>query len=406
MPSVDPDRYKLVPVTAQHLIDYTRHQNAAAWKGVLSTSDYVLREALLGRCQMTSQLHVYVLYDAGDSQEPLCSVEVLVRDAVRYEKLGDLVVLKPIKCGCIGGVFTYPQHRGQGLAKIMIDKVMELGNSELVGPDGFIFLYSEVGEFYTRCGFKSFAVDIVEMPVDLVLDPKWFSSTSDLINVPEGILQPVKFDEFGPLVDQYKKQDEQEIIAKVGNDAKPRVTLDLSSNQIDWFHLRAKYIHFKLSEYEQGESSKNIDFMNDDYSHLITKLKQIEPHVYGLKLCNENGSLLGYIAWTYDWKSLQHGYATVLNVYVNKSLVTGDPVQMKLKLIEYLQDYLRLILNGCRYEKLVIWSCELPGVDLETIGIVKENPSRSAIQMNSQEDHEMLVNGDLVWENNNKLPWF
>lgn len=398
MPSTQ-SQYKLVRVTDRQLADYTREQNSQSWKGILSAKDYILREYVLSRCEMTKDLSIYMLQDTENPDEKLCSIELLVRDSTKYYKDGDVVKKKAIKSGCIGGVFTYPEHRGQGLGKIMIDQLVQLGKNELIGEDGYIFLYSEVGEYYTRNGFKSIAVDVLEMPMRS--ESKYFSLGSlALVQVPEGVLEPVGYHEFSPLMDLYQHQSEQEIISLVKTDSKPRVSLDISSQIIDWFHLRAKYISYKL--FELPKDAKEIDFNNDSYSELVDKLKPFGPQVYGFKLTNGT-DILGHIAWTYDWKSPQKGYATVLAIYVNKFIVK-DVILMKLKLIEYVKDYLNLL--SCEYEKVVVWTLELPGVDFESLGVLKDNPSRSAIQMYDEQEQKMVVEGDLIWENNNKLPWF
>ncbi|EMG47051.1 hypothetical protein G210_2673, partial [Candida maltosa Xu316] len=35
-----------------------------------------------------------------------------------------------------------------------------------------------------------------------------------------------------------------------------------------------------------------------------------------------------------------------------------------------------------------------------------DNPSRSAVLMNNAEDDQELRRGNVIWEGNNKLPWF
>lgn len=408
MPSTSPDNYRLVQITDKELVDFTRRQNSQAWKGVLSTQDYILREYVLGKCEMTKDLLVFMLQDTTRPNERLCSMELVVRGSTRYYKNGDKVEQKPIKSGCIGGVYTYPDHRGQGLAKIMIDKLVEVAKSEILLDDGYIFLYSEIGEYYSRSGFKSFGVDLLQMPIAFLTPNKHFpvieSEEFDHVNVPEGVLLTVQFDDFGPLLQEFKSLNEQDIIAKVAHDSKERVSLDISSHLIDWFHLRAKFISYKLKEYG-NHSVAPIDFLNGSYDEIIDKLRAIGPKVFGLKLTNSKG-LVGYIVWTYDYKTINHGYATIINIHVNRDLIEVDEVLMKLKLIEYMKEYVKQLQSICHYDKIVVWSCELPGVSLESLGTILDNPSRSAIQMDNESDQRKLLNGEIIWENNNKLPWF
>lgn len=50
----DQEQLELVHLTDQELIDFTRLQNAQAWKGTLSIKDYVLREQVLGKSKMAT----------------------------------------------------------------------------------------------------------------------------------------------------------------------------------------------------------------------------------------------------------------------------------------------------------------------------------------------------------------
>ncbi|EMG47043.1 hypothetical protein G210_2681, partial [Candida maltosa Xu316] len=62
--------------------------------------------------------------------------------------------------------------------------------------------------------------------------------------------------------------------------------------------------------------------------------------------------------------------------------------------------------------KIVIWESEISTHVKQFLvndwkskaGI--DNPSRSAVLMNNAEDDQELRRGNVIWEGNNKLPWF
>lgn len=129
--------YELVEVTnCQDIVDFTRRNNGESWAGLLDIEKYVEREQAISACDVTSdELHIYVLVNT-ISKEKVASCEIIIRDAVIYRNEGGKTVKSDCKNGSIGGVYTYKDFRKQGLAKIMIEKLVELCKTKLV-PNGF-----------------------------------------------------------------------------------------------------------------------------------------------------------------------------------------------------------------------------------------------------------------------------
>ncbi|RLV90268.1 Uncharacterized protein JA1_004679 [Spathaspora sp. JA1] len=404
----DSNQYELVHLTDKQVIEFTRRQNSEAWKGRLSMEDYVLRENVLGKSKITSsdvnRLVVYMLQRVNDGT-PLCSIELLIRKSWKFtfDETTNQVVQHDILSGCIGGVFTYPEHRKKGYAKIMVDKLVEVAKSELLGPDGFTFLYSEVGEYYTKNGFMSLPVDLMNIPLT-----EKDQQQHEEADIADCVVELVDYHQFEPLMNEYIEQFKQDIISKVNQDHKARIAVVPTSDIVDWFHLRSKYISYKL--FHQDKAHQAIDFYNESYDSIRYKLEHCQPSKFGLKLYNSDKSkLIGFIVWTIDWTSTTENYATVLKIVVFE----GDKDSTSIKLLKLMKNHLlqNPILNQIT-TKFVIWESEVSS-NVKTFLVDEwntkhgiENGSRSAVLMNNELEDNLLRSNDLLWEGNDKIPWF
>ncbi|KAM9892389.1 hypothetical protein OXX79_010054 [Metschnikowia pulcherrima] len=405
----DPNDFVLEQIHDKKTRDYTRQRNAAAWRNLLSTEDYVTRENVLGLSKITcsdpNRLVVFALKAKG-SEDLLCSCELLIRESWRYKKNANGEVERcDVLSGCIGGVYTYEENRGRGLATIMIDKLVETAKTpELLGPDGFTFLYSEVGEFYARNGFKSFHVDLLNLPLKYagakyVVKPGY---------------ELVKYSEFGPLFELYNKHQDREITRKVAEDGIDRISISPSADYADWFHIRAKYFGVKLFDTD----ASHFDFENESLHSLAEKFKDSEPTYFGLKsVCAETGKLRGFLVWQYEYgfnesENKFENYVTLVKSFVGDDFDSND---VTLELVEEMKRYLEAehgTPQMSNFHKIVIWETEISSVVKKVLinrfgskhGL--ENSSRSAILYNNDKDDAKLKSGGIIWENNTKLPWF
>jgi hypothetical protein len=408
------DDYRLVNVTDPEKVNFTRLQNSQSWKGQLSSENYIEREYVLGKSKITlstrNRLLVFMLQDIKNPEDKLCSVELLIRQSWKFtwDKETEKVVKKDILSGCIGGVFTYADHRGKGLAKIMIDKIVELSKSQYVGPDGFTFLYSEVGEYYTRNGFRSFAVPLLNFPL---------SQTGDdydaIVQQDEDVVELIKYHDFEKVMEDYNKEFETEMISKTKMDRKTRVSINPSLDFIDWFHMRAKFISHKLFNRQMDIDSSL------PYEELIKKFQAIDPTNFGIKIKNKLGQLIGFISWTYDWNlnTATNKYENQITILKIAVMSQFDNLKYSIKLIKLMKLYLEhmnatndKILGN--FVKTTVWESEVSN-DVKQFLITEykgtdgiENGSRSAILINNDKEDKLLATGDLVWEDNTKLPWF
>lgn len=407
----DPSDYILERLTDVPSVDYTRKQNAAAWRNLLSIQDYVERERVLGLSKIaSSDVNRLVVFGLKAKDKPdtlVSSLELLIREAWHfYRHVDGSVEKRNVLSGCIGGVYTYPENRGKGLATIMVDKLVEISRKpEYLGKDGFIFLYSEVGEYYTRNGFKSLPVPYLNFPL----------SPSDSPYEKQQDVSLIKYHEFGPLFEQYNQHFEKEMTVKVAADGIERISVNPTSQYLDWFHLRVKFFSTKLF----GNTNVHIDPRTETYEQIVDKFIPIEPIYFGLQITSPTtGSLKGFIVWQYEYDSDQEknvfkNYATVIKIFVNTPHFDHDETQ--LALISAMKKYLEAkhdLPQMSNFHKIVIWESELSESVIASLkakyaavdGL--ENSSRSAIQCIDQEQDQRLKEGNILWENNNKLPWF
>lgn len=411
--TLEKDMYELVRITERDHIDFTRWQNSQAWQGALSREEYVLRERVLGMAKLTlsskNRLIPFALIDKQDGRMK-ASIELLVRESLKFQwdEIEKDVAVKKINSGCIGAVFTYPEYRGKGLARIMVDMLVDMGKKEYVGTEGFTFLYSEVGEYYAKSGFKSFEVPL--------LKTEFKEATLDARKQLDGgdeIVEMVKYHEFEKLFKLYNKSFKEHTIKKVAEDHLTRVSVDPSLDYVDWFHLRAKFISYHLFH-----KHKEFDF-DSSYEELVDDLSKIDPYDFGIHLQTKEGETIGFVVWTYDWdlhtKSNSHSNSvTLVKVHVQPQF---DQINYQIKLINLMYSYI-LLMNlknpeskQFNFKSLTIWESELLAESKEVLSKFYslrscENGSRSAILLNNTKEEQMLKKGEIIWEENTKLPWF
>ncbi|KAF3985141.1 hypothetical protein FT663_05418 [Candidozyma haemuli var. vulneris] len=390
-------------------INHTRTKNAQAWKNLLPEQEYVEREFLLSKAKITSskvnRLCVFALKNKS-SGSVVSSMELLIRQAWRFKKENGAVSMIPVLSGCIGAVYTYPEYRGNGFAAMMVKKCMdEVRCDEYLGTNGFTFLYSEIGEYYANHGFKSFEVPLTNIPL---------SPSNEPLKLPPGA-SLVEYHNFGYLFAHYRDHFAAQMRSKVNEDGIERISVVPTADFVDWFHLRAKFLSTRIF----GHDSAKFDVWNDSYEHIVGQFEDVEPKHFGIRLdCPETGKHIGFIVWTYDYdysKEEQHfhNHATVLKIHVNtpdfdRDTYTAQLVDLAKRYLEspHKADPLK------NFTSLIVWESELSnhtqhefvkkyGADSHL-----ENSSRSAIMYNNDADDDKLKSGNMVWENNTKLPWF
>lgn len=407
-PTRSMDDFVLTQVHDSETKAFTRSKNADSWKSQLSVEEYVMREHVLGLSKMASlgghELMVFIMTKKDEPDVPLCSCELLVRKAYRYTKTDTGVERRDVMSGCIGAVFTYKEHRAKGYASVMIDHLVKTAKSPLVlGEDGFIFLYSEVGEYYTRNGFKSFHVPLAKFAIQQI----------DRFELPPNV-ELIKFHEFERDFKEYSKDLDAKIRQSVSEDGIERITTASNEHYVDWFHLRVKYIAHKLFD----KNKSDWDFSSETIESLATKFKDTKPEYFGLRLfCPNSGTYKGFIVWTYDYEFNEeenkfHNYVTVIKKFVAPEY-NEDETTLELFLL--MTKFLGSKHEGhqmSNMEQVKLWESEVSPSVMDSIKQMYgakgglENGSRSAILINRKEDDIKMREGKIVWEDNTKLLWF
>lgn len=414
--------YTLTELTDVDQIRFTRKQNSQSWKGQLSAEKYVEREFVLSKSKIAlgddNKLYVFALHKKNTPNEFLCSIELFVRTSwiFKYNKASGTVEKHDIKSGCIGGVYTYPDYRGKGLARLMVNKLVQISKLKYIGEDGYIFLYSEIGEYYSKCGFKSFEVPLTFISLTIEKESQ-VSEFEQLLKQETLDVELINYHDFEDVYKIYNKVHESEFIKRTLKDHKSRISISSSSDYIDWFHLRSKFISHQVFQ----DSQPPINFIEETYEEISEKLsKYVNPNVFGIKLMETSTKKLqGFISWTYDWvlnssTGNSENYITILSIYVDE---LEDYEFVSKKLFQLCKSYLQQfdLFKGLKQndlQKIVLWELEVTSNLLEhflkTYNGKHGNPngSMSCALIFDENDNEDLKNGNLIWELNNKLPWF
>lgn len=188
-----------------------QENNYETWGHPLSMEQYKFRDYYNYQSKylkfdrnLDEELNGVIYFVLKDNEDDIIrsSCEVLIRDC--WYKIDNDI--RTVKCGVIGSVFTPKQFRGQGYATIMINQLMEmLKNKYLQSENDVVFLYSEVGEYYSKFGFKSYNVPVYEIKVD-----NFQNSDKSIIN--EKIRPIYNFDESDSNIKEIMKSFEESIL--------------------------------------------------------------------------------------------------------------------------------------------------------------------------------------------------
>lgn len=361
-------------ISDPEIIRHTHLNNSEAWRSKLTKEQYADREwtigieSNLGKRKQDEPLGVYhyVLRDlsipvVNKFDNIVASLETLNRRAWRIDgKDGEL---KQIYSACIGGVFTLAQHRKKGHAAVMINLLNEEVDKQL-GKDGFTFLYSEVGEYYSKFGYESFEVPVHSFNAkDTQISSK--NSKSEYHNL--------KYDDYAKLVEVQEKTIKKALIEESHKTDKTLVTLVPDIDIYSWFHDRDIFISKILRPDVKVEHFGVV--LNDSNDHII---------------------------WLHDWNSET---LVIVKIYNENQHEIKSFEKLISIAIEEAQFY--------NFKKISIWDSSLGESKehhekalklIESFADAKtfqSNSSMSAIRL-----HDKTPKSEISWENNDKWCWF
>lgn len=406
MPLID-TKLALIELNSYKDKHTTRLQNSTVWSGQLTSEQYALREHTLSKSAIAAGgLHVFKFVNQDDPDVFIGSVELLVRKSWKFVNGQDQP--KDVLSGCIGGVHINNEFRGKGYARTMIDLLVKTARESLVGEDGFLFLYLEVGEYYTRNGFTSYEVPLTF--VKLRVGDSAFDLVAREVSSQGYTYKPIQYHQFKLVYEEFNAVHKAKCGSLTNTDRKTRWAINPSSDFVDWFHLRSKYI----AHHNHYSQVPGVDYHSATYEELVSVYGNLEPKVFGFELWKD-GRRQGFISWTYEWTvnddtHAHENYISLINLFS-----TDDDITVERALYRLAQAFLEQANLFSNREndlrKISIWESEirpelLAELQAQGASLGHANGLRSAILIFNETEHAELVAGKAVWELNTKLPWF
>lgn len=148
------------------------------WGAGLNVEQFLQRQHLLQNCYDPDEVEMtYWYYEKLDTStgewEMVSTLKVLIRSALY--KIKGQPVKQTINRG-ITNVFTPEKHRGQGYAKTLIDLVVKQTDANIPASSyietteesekySFSSLFSDIGNYYSKCGFSGLNSDEIQIKV-------------------------------------------------------------------------------------------------------------------------------------------------------------------------------------------------------------------------------------------------
>ncbi|CCH46441.1 hypothetical protein BN7_6035 [Wickerhamomyces ciferrii] len=369
----------LEEVTNLEILKFAYKAHSESWSGLLSSEQYIDRELQLRSQSKQLQtdtspygLFLYILRDLqipseNETDNIVTTGEVLIRKSWRIDG-DDVENLKIVNSGVIGNVFTLKNHRGKGYATQLFHKLNELLDEKL-GKDGYSFLYSEVGTYYEKFGFKNFNIKTHTISIkDYKIDDEHLSNT-----------EPLKLHKYKDLINYQKDKLEKSFLQKAKTLPKDESIISLIPNVdiYDWINEKDQLISTKLFP-----NSKV-----DNYGILDLKTKN-------------------HFIWLHDFSSKK---LYIIKSFINeesndieslKNLVYGTIKEAQLYGIEKIHFWDTSIGQTLKYHDLIIEWFKTEFND-SNISLFEEIDSIPAIRMNDGKSGLKIH-----WENNEKWSWY
>jgi GNAT superfamily N-acetyltransferase len=143
--------------TTQHIKNLSQF-----WSGSLSQRDYLEIEFQLASTAANRGTTWWALHDPGNPLGLISSCTVYIRDVV----VGRNSKVEQAKAAIVAQVFTLPEHRRQGRAKQLLEKVQKELDKGAMGEVAFSVLYSDSHtEFYEKLGWRPYKTTHFHMQI-------------------------------------------------------------------------------------------------------------------------------------------------------------------------------------------------------------------------------------------------
>lgn len=382
------------------VIRFTHIENGLAWSSdVLTREEYADREHILGQSEV-GQLHrcdehaarfesnakhlgirYFVLKDL--SLPETSSTSQIVASCETLNRVGWAIVpgtsdVVSVLSVCIGGVFTLKDHRGRGYAKKMIDLLNDHYDSLAESTEDpflkymVVFLYSEVGEYYAKMGYKSYHDPLYEVFALDALEKRYCDAVVATAGSPE--IRTLGYDDYEDLVERQRQQFKKKMV-QANDGSKFIFTLEPTLSIYKWFEDRDIFLSKKF----QDEKPERFGATLPDGSHIV---------------------------WHHSWiaRSLY-----ILKVHVDPSQDGSEEDKFAVLLKEAIKEC-----RASTLQFLEFWQDEIPGEKFPKFhttlrlvesghNLAKSNGSLSAIRLSPACQREK---NECLWLNNTKFCWF
>ncbi|KAH3666722.1 hypothetical protein WICMUC_005539 [Wickerhamomyces mucosus] len=271
--------------------------------------------------------------------------------------------LKNIIAPCILGVYTLPEHRNKGYAGKMINLLNKYWDSKL-NDDCFMYLYSEVGDFYERVEYKGFKIPTHKIKLDDKIELNNLGSDYEYLY----------YNSYQDLIDQYNQRVQNLIVSKSKTTSKFIYSQIPLIDYFSWFHLRDFHTGEILGRYPTATTIDQVKF--------------------GVKFDNEN-----YIIWKHEWN-----FEELIILGCNTTNLKNLIELFELSIIEYKQSKLKYV---------YLWDSSIPiSIKQDFLKHLNDKyPNSKFNQINSSIPSIRPLNidtrndVDYIWETNEKWGW-
>lgn len=242
---------ELVPAASKEEVLLCQTNNYELWGAPLTLEQYQHRDNInYGTSYMAidreqpeqSNGAVYfVLKDSATGViESAC--EILIRDCW-VKRAGRLV---DARSAVLGSVYTVEKYRNKGNASVMMKELLrQLRETYLTGDCDVAFLYSEVGEYYSRFGYRSFNVPV------FVFDITALDDRSTKIGASCAVEYETLYMDYAEVADDYRgrirKLVERDTDTDTDTDSAAfAFALKPTAGLFEWFANRARAIYWAV----------------------------------------------------------------------------------------------------------------------------------------------------------------
>lgn len=374
--------------------------NFVTWGKPLTLKQYQHRDAInyesnymnLNREDYFKDINGGIYFILKDSETNIIesACEILIRDSwiANNGKLIDC------KSAVIGSVYTVEKFRKKGNASIMMNELLSKMKLFLKNEFDTAFLYSEVGEYYSKFGYKSFNVPVIEIDLNITR-----------VNLNINFQFNPLFMDFNEISNDYYDKMKQLVInqsiLKEGSHfmLKPNVKI------FEWFANRARVNYWAINHSSiPAPCGIEKERSNNNNSNKDFKVNETLNVITGFTIKDENDNL-NYIIF---YPQFHSNDCYILAMHSNTK---EDAIKL-----------IKLVINQCKkwkFEKLYGWITDIG--DYNNINNEENSNSFLTLLQNDEIDYHIketnsslsaiqFLNNDnnypSYWDGNGKWCWF